>query len=99
MRCMNIIPAAHFHTVVNALHERSCAMTAKALDADAEARRLAEYADAIDPDGTRKRDAESAARAYRSIAAEARSAFECIMRNAPVVNGAHSCGIYRVPAE
>ena len=94
---MNHIPAVHFNTVVNSLHERSCAMVRKAQHAD-EIARIA--ADASEPRSAESRtiqsDAEAAARAYRKIGADARAAFLSIMQNAPVIDGHHVCGVYKV---
>lgn len=89
----NHIPAAHFHTVVNALHERACGFTSDALDADLAAER-AENRGRADLAADYRRDAAT----YRKLSAENREAFRVIMRNAPVVDGFHRCGLYKVEA-
>lgn len=93
---MNHIPAVHLHTVVNALHERSCAMVRKAQHAD-EIARIAGESETAESYLVRV-DAEAQARAYRKIGEEASAAFDSIMRNAPVVEGYHRCGVYKVKA-
>ena len=92
----NVIPAAHFHTVVNALHESYLSALKRAREYRARADGTGGHPAAT---GERAQDLLRGERAARRVAAERFAAFETIMRNAPIdESGDHRSGCYRVRA-